>query len=49
LKFILSHPAVTCVIPGTGKPEHMIDNMMAGFGRLPDNRQRAQMSKLIEG
>jgi diketogulonate reductase-like aldo/keto reductase len=43
LKFILSHPAVTCVIPGTSKPHHMVDNMAAGFGRLPDEKMRQQM------
>ncbi|MBS0221358.1 MAG: aldo/keto reductase [Proteobacteria bacterium] len=36
LKFALAHPAVTCVIPGTSKPEHMRDNAQAGFGVLPD-------------
>lgn len=36
LKFTLAHPAVTCVIPGTGRPEHMADNARAGFGALPD-------------
>lgn len=36
LKFTLGHPAVTCAIPGTGKPEHMRDNARAGFGALPD-------------
>jgi diketogulonate reductase-like aldo/keto reductase len=36
LKFVLAHPAVTCVIPGTGKPEHMRDNVQAGFGVYPD-------------
>ena len=36
LKFILGHPAVTCLIPATSKPKHMVDNMMANFGRLPD-------------
>jgi diketogulonate reductase-like aldo/keto reductase len=43
LKFVLSHPAVTCVIPGTGKPEHMKDNVRAGFGRYPDAALRAKM------
>jgi len=33
---VLAHPAVTCVIPGTGKPEHMKDNLQAGFGAYPD-------------
>jgi len=36
VKFVLAHPAVTCVIPGTGKPEHMTDNVQAGFGAYPD-------------
>jgi diketogulonate reductase-like aldo/keto reductase len=36
LKFVLANPAVTCVIPGTGKPEHMTDNLQAGFGVYPD-------------
>jgi diketogulonate reductase-like aldo/keto reductase len=36
LKFVLAHPAITCVIPGTGKPEHMKDNLQAGFGAYPD-------------
>lgn len=36
LKFVLANPAVTCVIPGTGKPEHMADNLRAGFGVYPD-------------
>lgn len=47
LKFILSHPTVTCVIPGTGKPQHMIDNVQAGFGKLPDEKQREEMARLF--
>ncbi|MBX2969392.1 MAG: aldo/keto reductase [Cyclobacteriaceae bacterium] len=47
LKFILSHPAVTCVIPGTSKPHHMADNAMAGFGKLPDAGQRKKMIALL--
>jgi diketogulonate reductase-like aldo/keto reductase len=47
LKFILSQPAVTCVIPGTSKPHHMLDNIGAGFGKLPESNHRAQMIKLI--
>ncbi len=47
LKFIVSHPAVTCVIPGTGLPEHMLDNVQAGFGRLPDEKQREMMTKVV--
>lgn len=44
LKWIVSHPAVTCVIPGTGKPEHMADNLEAGRGLLPDAAQRQRMA-----
>jgi diketogulonate reductase-like aldo/keto reductase len=40
LKFLLGHPAVTCPIPATDKLEHMADNVLAGFGRLPDDKQR---------
>ena len=36
LKFVLSHPAVTCAIPGTSRPEHMADNAFAGTGQIPD-------------
>ena len=43
LKFIVSHPAVTCVIPATSKVHHMADNMGAGFGRLPEAKQRKRM------
>ena len=45
LKWILCHPAVTCVIPGTGRPEHMADNMGAGRGALPDEKQRKRMAE----
>jgi len=43
LKFILSHPAVTAVIPGTDKPEYMLDNLAAGRGPLPDAEMRARI------
>jgi diketogulonate reductase-like aldo/keto reductase len=43
LKWIVSHPAVTCAIPGTGKPEHMRDNVAAGTGPIPDEAQRRRM------
>jgi diketogulonate reductase-like aldo/keto reductase len=43
LKWIVSHPAVTCAIPGTGKPEHIRDNVAAGFGVLPDAPARKKM------
>jgi diketogulonate reductase-like aldo/keto reductase len=44
LKWILGHPAVTAVIPGTGKSEHMADNLAAGRGLLPDDKQRQRMA-----
>jgi len=47
LKFIISHPAVTCVIPATSKPHHMQDNLEAGFGLLPDQAMRQRMQTFI--
>jgi diketogulonate reductase-like aldo/keto reductase len=49
LKFVLANPAVTCVIPGTGRPEHMTDNVRAGFGRYPDATLRAKMVATLLG
>jgi len=43
LKYLLAHPAVTCVIPGTDKAEYMLDNLDAGRGRLPDAAVRKKM------
>ena len=48
LKFIISHPAVTCVIPATSKVFHMKENMNAMYGKMPDNRGRAKMIQYIE-
>ena len=48
LKFIIGHPAVTCVIPATSKPQHMRDNLAAGFGNLPDGATRTRMVEFIE-
>jgi diketogulonate reductase-like aldo/keto reductase len=45
LKWIVSHPAVTCVIPATGKPAHMRDNVGAGFAPLPDEAGRRKMAQ----
>ena len=47
LKFLVAHPAVTCVIPGTSKPDHMADNAKAGHGPLPDAATREKMAALI--
>ncbi len=49
LKWIVSHPAVTCVIPATNDPKHLEDNMGAGVGRLPDAKTRARMASLFVG
>jgi diketogulonate reductase-like aldo/keto reductase len=48
LKWIVSHPAVTCTIPGTGRAEHMQDNLAAGFGTMPDEAQRRRMSQFYD-
>lgn len=49
LKFILAHPAVNCVITETSNPEHAIDNLAAGSGRLPDKETQQRMRKVIQG
>jgi diketogulonate reductase-like aldo/keto reductase len=48
LKWIVAHPAITCAIPGTGKPEHIADNVAAGFGRLPEEKMRKQMAEYYD-
>jgi len=48
LKYIVSHPAVTCAIPATSNPKHLADNMMAGVGRLPDAETRRRMAKYVD-
>jgi diketogulonate reductase-like aldo/keto reductase len=48
LKFIISHSAVTCVIPATSKPHHMRDNLEAGFGELPDAVTRQRMVAFVQ-
>ncbi len=47
LKYILAHPAVNCVLTETSNPQHAIDNLGAGFGRLPDIEQRQRMEAVI--
>lgn len=44
LKFVISHPSVTCAIPATSKAAHLVDNMQAGFGSLPTPTVRKQMA-----
>ena len=48
LKYILANPAVTVVIPATSDPEHLVDNMGSGVGRLPDERTRRRMEEIFD-
>jgi len=48
LKWIVAHPAVTCVIPATSRPEHLEDNMQAGTGPLPDAALRDRIAALVD-
>jgi aryl-alcohol dehydrogenase-like predicted oxidoreductase len=47
LKFVISHPAVTCAIPATSKVEHLTDNMSAGIGSLADAGMRERMARYV--
>ena len=49
LKYIVSHPAVTCAVPGMAKAEYVIDNVGAARGRLPDAAMRRRMENYIDG
>ena len=48
LKFVVSHPAVTCAIPATSQATHMVENMGALYGRLPDAAARERMIRYFE-
>jgi diketogulonate reductase-like aldo/keto reductase len=48
LKYVLAAPAVNCVIPATGNPKHLLDNLQAGRGALPDAAQRQRMVNVID-
>ena len=48
LKYIVSHPAVTCAIPATANPEHVVDNTRSGYGRLPDAAARKKMAAYVD-
>jgi diketogulonate reductase-like aldo/keto reductase len=48
LKWIVSHPAVTVAIPGTGRPDHMKDNLAAGIGPMPDAAARKKMQEYFD-
>jgi diketogulonate reductase-like aldo/keto reductase len=47
LKFVVSHPAVTCAIPATSKVDHLRENMNAGVGVMPDERMRQQIAAAL--
>jgi len=44
LKFVITHPAITCAIPATSKADHLRDNMRGGAGILPDERLRVKIA-----
>jgi aryl-alcohol dehydrogenase-like predicted oxidoreductase len=46
IKYVISHPAVTCCIPGSTKVEHLVENQLAGRGRLPDAAMRRRMEEV---
>ena len=48
IKYVLSHPAVTCVLTETANPQHVLDNLGGGFGRLPDAKTRVRMRDLVQ-
>ena len=48
IKYVLSHPAITVVRTGTTKPEHMLENIGAGMGRLPNEAMRKRMAQLVD-
>ena len=48
LKYIVSHPAVTCAVPGMARPEYVVDNLGAARGRLPDAAMRRRMQQFID-
>jgi len=48
IKYVLSHPAVTCVLTETANPRHLQDNLGGGFGRLPDEETRLRMRELVQ-
>jgi len=49
LKFVVSHPAITCAIPATSSPDHLLDNMQAAFGPMPDESLREKIAGAATG
>jgi aryl-alcohol dehydrogenase-like predicted oxidoreductase len=48
LKYVISHPAVTCAIPGTARLAYLVDNLGAARGSLPDAATRRRMAALVD-
>jgi aryl-alcohol dehydrogenase-like predicted oxidoreductase len=48
IKYVAAHPAVTCVTPATSKAKHMLDNMGAAYGELPDAAALRKMEQFID-
>ena len=48
IKFAAAHPAVTCVTPATSNPEHMVDNLGAGLGRMPNGDEQQRMVEYVD-
>lgn len=48
IKYVLSHPAVTCVLTETTNPKHLLDNLGGGIGRLPNQKTRVRMRALVQ-
>jgi aryl-alcohol dehydrogenase-like predicted oxidoreductase len=48
LKYIVSHPAITCAIPGTARVAYVRDNIQAAMGRLPDAAMRTRMEQFMD-
>ena len=48
IKFAAAHPAVTCVTPATSNPEHMVDNLGAGLGRMPNEDEQQRMVEYVD-
>ncbi len=48
LKYAAAQPAVTCITPATSKPKHMLDNIGAAYGELPDATARRKMEEVVD-
>lgn len=49
IKYVAAHPATTCVTPATSKAKHMLDNIAAAYGELPDAAALRRMEQLVDG